>query len=251
MAFIASMATLTVVGGLASANQADKAAGRAGRNKKSAQATLDATKAARAVIPNPYANVKNLSSLAKDLSGNISNPFASLGVATKAAEIQMEQSDIALANTLDTLRATGASAGGATALAQAALQSKQGVASSIEKQEAQNEKLKAQGAQQMDRMKMQEQQRIQGIQIQEGQRTQLAQSKGTMYEFEQGEKRNVADLDAAAGQVDMYTQMEANSNAAKAGALTGIATGLGGLGMGLMSGAGAAGLSVKDFAKSL
>jgi len=152
---------------------------------------------------------------------------------------------------LDTLRATGASAGGATALAQAALQSKQGVASSIEKQEAQNEKLKAQGAQQMDRMKMQEQQRIQGIQIQEGQRTQLAQSKGTMYEFEQGEKRNVADLDAAAGQVDMYTQMEANSNAAKAGALTGIATGLGGLGMGLMSGAGAAGLSVKDFAKSL
>ena len=44
--------------------------------------------------------------------------------ATKAAEIQIEESDIALANTLDTLRATGASAGGATALAQAALRSK-------------------------------------------------------------------------------------------------------------------------------
>ena len=35
----------------------------------------------------------------------MSNPFASLGVATQAAEIQMEQTDIALANTLDTLRA--------------------------------------------------------------------------------------------------------------------------------------------------
>ena len=113
MAILAAAATLTVVGGLASANQADKAAGRAGRNKNNAQATLDATKAARAVVPNPYANVKDLSSMAKDLSGMISNPFASLGVATQAAEIQMEQSDIALANTLDTLRATGASAGGA------------------------------------------------------------------------------------------------------------------------------------------
>ena len=46
--------------------------------------------------------------------------------------MQVEEADIALANTLDTLRATGASAGGATALAQAALQSKKGVAASIE-----------------------------------------------------------------------------------------------------------------------
>ena len=247
MAILAAAATLTVVGGLASANQADKAAGRAGRNKNNAQATLDATKAARAVVPNPYANVKDLSSMAKDLSGMISNPFANLGVATQAAEIQMEQSDIALANTLDTLRATGASAGGATALAQAALQSKQGVSSSIEKQEAQNEKLKAQGKQQMDQMKVQEKQRIQSIQIKEGQRTQAAESKGIGYQFEQNEKRNVADLDAAANQVDQFAQMEADANAAKAGALTGIATGLAGLGMGVMSGAGAANKTVKEF----
>ena len=83
--------------------------------------------------------------MAKDLSGMVSNPYASLGVATQAAEIQIEEADIALANTLDTLRATGASAGGATALAQAALQSKKGVSASIEQQEAQNEKLRAQG----------------------------------------------------------------------------------------------------------
>ena len=56
-------------------------------------------------------------------------------------------------------------AGGATALAQAALMSKQGVASSIEKQEVQNQRLAAQGQLQVDlykgqgelnRMKMQE-----------------------------------------------------------------------------------------------
>ena len=42
--------------------------------------------------------------MAKDLSGQMSNPFASLGVATQAAEIQIEEADIALANTLDTLK---------------------------------------------------------------------------------------------------------------------------------------------------
>mgnify|MGYP000868578031 CR=1 FL=1 len=42
----------------------------------------------------------------------MSNPFANLGVATQAAEIQMEESDLALAATLDTMRATGAGAGG-------------------------------------------------------------------------------------------------------------------------------------------
>jgi hypothetical protein len=51
----------------------------------------------------------------------ITNPYENLGVATQAAEFQAEQADIALANTLDTLLATGAGAGGATALAQAAL----------------------------------------------------------------------------------------------------------------------------------
>ena len=75
----------------------------------------------------------------------LTNPYANLGVATQAAEMKIEQTDIALANTLDTIRATGGGAGGATALAQAALQSKKGVAASIETQEAQNEQLRAQG----------------------------------------------------------------------------------------------------------
>src|SRR5210317_1659888 len=108
----------------------------------------------------------------------LDNPYDNLGVATQAAEIQMEQSDIALANTLDTLASTGASAGGATALAQAALASKKGVAASIEQQEAQNEKLRAQGEQQLNQMKIAEQQRLQGIAIAEGQRLQQAEIAG-------------------------------------------------------------------------
>jgi len=83
----------------------------------------------------------------------LTNPYANLGVATQAAEMQIEQTDIALANTLDTIRATGGGAGGATALAQAALQSKKGVAASIESQEAQNEQLRAQGEVGLQNMK--------------------------------------------------------------------------------------------------
>jgi hypothetical protein len=112
---------------------------------------------------------------------NVSNPYENLAVATKAAEIQMEQSDQALATTLDTLRATGASAGGATALANAALQSKQGVAASIEKQEVNNAQLKAQGQQQINIAKGQSQLRIMQLQ----------------------ENRDIADLDRLQSQADI------------------------------------------------
>jgi hypothetical protein len=75
----------------------------------------------------------------------IGNPYANLGVAAKASEFQAEQADISLANTLDTIRATGGGSGGATALAQAALTSKQGISASIQQQEASNQKAYARG----------------------------------------------------------------------------------------------------------
>jgi len=86
----------------------------------------------RPAITNPYVNM--------------TNEFANLGVATQAAEFQAEEADIALASTLDTMRATGAGAGGATALAQAALKSKRGISQSLQQQEAANQKQAAQGA---------------------------------------------------------------------------------------------------------
>ena len=89
----------------------------------------------RQEIINPYANA--------------SNPYRNLAVATKAAEMKAEQTDMALANTLDSLRQTGA--GGATALAQAALRSKQGIAANIEQQEIQNQRLEAKGEQMLQK----------------------------------------------------------------------------------------------------
>ena len=139
-------ATVSLIGMVSGSSARNRAAYRARLERDRLKGELKILEDGRQTIKNPYAGVTDISGMAKDLSSLVSNPFASLGVATQAAEIQIEEADIALANTLDTLRATGASAGGATALAQAALQSKKGVSANIEKQEAENEKLKAKGS---------------------------------------------------------------------------------------------------------
>ena len=190
-----------LVGGIFGAGRAKRAQRRAAREKRRLRGELNSLEKSRQKIINPYDNFKNLSSLAKDLSGKLSNPYANLGVATKGAEIQMEQTDIALANTLDTLRATGASAGGATALAQAALQSKQGVAASIEQQEAQNEKLRAQGQAQLEQLQMNEGIRVQNVQIGEGQRMQQADAAGRSFMFNAQEKRQDDKIRYTRGQI--------------------------------------------------
>ena len=117
---------------------AEKQAKRAREREKKLKGEMEVVKSQRPDIINPYEGITDLSDTfadlsglvtdqsgkAVDMSGSFSNPFANVGVATEAAEFQAEQADISLANTLDTLAATGASAGGATALAQAALASK-------------------------------------------------------------------------------------------------------------------------------
>ena len=188
---------------------AKRRAREARREKLAKEKELNRLEASRQAVINPYENVK-------DLSGVLSNSFANLGVATQAAEIQMEQSDIALANTLDTLRSTGASAGGATALAQAALQSKKGISASIEQQEARNETLRAQGEQTLQQQKMAE-----------GQRLQSLEAAGKQFEFNAREQRETARLNRVAGQMQQSAQQEAQAkadqSAAWAGAFTGAA----------------------------
>ncbi len=137
--------------------------------------------------------------------------------------------DIGLANTLDALRATGASAGGATALAQAALQSKKGIAASIEGQEAQNEKMKAQGEQALNQQKMSEQQRLQGIAISEGQRVQASDAAGKQFEFQAEENRTNMDLDAAQGKISQENQNIAQANQNRASANAGFMSAVGGI----------------------
>ena len=167
-----------------------------------AQNALNAKLASRQPIVNPYANIS-------DLSGMISNPFANLQVATAAAEFQAEESDLALASTLDTLRATGAGAGGATTLAQAALRSKAGVSASIAQQEARNEQLRAQGEQKAIQMRMTEAERLQN-----------ADMLGRQYMFDEQEQRDVADISRLSAMSQQFAQQEMDA-AASGGYLLG------------------------------
>ena len=179
--------------------------------RKRLQDKLTSLESSRQEITNPYAS-------SKDLSSTMSNPYAQLAVATQAAEMQAEQADISLANTLDTIRSTGASAGGATALAQAALQSKKGVSANIEQQEAANERLKAQGEQNLQQRQTAEKQRMQNVDAQ-----------GNIFTFNATENRQDAQIDRTAGQLDNSSAQEAQAAADRTGAMTGMISGLGGV----------------------
>ena len=222
--FIAG-AALSLAGGLIKSGGARRRQRAAARDRRKANAEIASLENSRQAVINPYDNFTNLSSLAKDLSGKLSNPYSNLGVATAGAEIQIEEADIALANTLDTLRATGASAGGATALAQAALQSKKGVAASIEQQEAANEKLRAQGEQYLQQAEIAEQRRLQGVQISEGQRVQQADAAGRSFMFNALERRQDDKINYTRGQLQSSKNRENAAYNQKTQAITGAITG--------------------------
>jgi len=195
---------LSIVGGVMGMIGAKKREREARRERQRLEGKLINLEANRQEIVNPY----------QDLSSMISNPFANLSVATGAAEMQIEEADISLANTLDTLRATGASAGGATALAQAALKSKKGVAASIEMQEKQNEDKRAQGEKQKQNQLMSEAQRVQ---------------QGEAYEFGLRETRQMQELDRTSAMLGASRQAEAQAGMDATGALTGALGTLGGM----------------------
>ena len=219
-------AVTSIVGGIIKSGNAKKQARAAERERQRINNQIAAFESNRQAVINPYSGVTSLADMATDLSGDLTNPYANLGVATSAAEIKMEQTDIALANTLDTLQATGASAGGATALAQAAARSKKDVAAGIEAQEAQNEKLEAQGAARLQEQQMSEKQRIQGIQISEGGRAQNAQAQGAAFQFGAQENRDMATLDRMQAGVDQANVNQANANASQQAAIGSIIGGV-------------------------
>ena len=193
----------SLIGGIFGASSASKRAEKAAREKRRLTKKLNDLEDNRQEIINPYEGIE-------DLSGLISNPFASLSVATGAAEIQIEEADIALATTLDTLRSTGASAGGATALAQAALRSKKGVSASIEQQEKANEDKRAVGQQQMEQQKMAEAQRLQQADV-----------AGEQFMFSTREGRQMQQLDRTAAMLGAARQAEAQADSDRTGAITG------------------------------
>ena len=221
---------IQILGGILGGGAAKKRERAARREKAKLNRKLNYLENNRQPITDPYAGVTSLAGLATDLSSQLTNNMANLSVATQAAEMEIEQADISLANTLDTIRATGAGAGGATALAQAALSSKKGVSASIESQEAQNEKLRAQGEQQLQDQRMAEQQRLQGIQISEGQRVQGARAQGAAFTFGAKEEREMQQLDRVSAQISGAEARQAQAGADRTGALTGMASGLASIG---------------------
>ncbi len=198
----------SIVGGIFGASSAKKRARAAAKEKARLQRKLNHLEANRQEVINPYAGVTDLSSM-------MGNPMATLSVATGAAEMKIEQADISLANTLDTIRATGGGAGGATALAQAALQSKKGVAASIESQEKANEDKRAAG-----------EQRIQAAKVSEQKRLQNAEAQGASFVFGQTENREVAQLNRVASQLGAAKQAEGQAQADRTAAITGAIGGV-------------------------
>ena len=194
----------SVASGIIGASAAKKEARTANNEKMALQTKLNTLEKNRQEIINPYAGIT-------DLTGMISNPFANLSVATGAAEMKIQEVDISLANTLDTMRATGASAGGATALAQAALKAKKDVSATIEAQEKSNEDKRAQGEQQAQQQKMAEQMRLQGADV-----------AGEQFMFGQREQRQMQELDRTAALLGASKQNEAQAKSDKTSAITGM-----------------------------
>ena len=226
---IVGSAVTSTVGSIIGASSARKARRDAARKERALNTEMKALELKRAPVINPYAGITDLSDKIKDLSGMIDNPYDNLGVATQAAEIQMEQSDIALANTLDTLAATGASAGGATALAQAALASKKGIAASIESQEANNEKLRAQGEANLQQQKMAEAQRVQVAEFAEAGRLQQADVAGAKYVYEEKDRRSEQQLNRLQAQITGQQQQQAAAREQSANAIAGGIAGISGI----------------------
>ena len=218
-----AVTTAVIVGGVIAAGASTANAIDQNEKRKAARdaaATLEGQVTAKRnsmqAIKNPYANATNPFK-------QLSNPYANLGVATQAAEFQAEQADQALANTLDAMLRTGRGSGGATALARMALESKKGISASIEQQEANNEKLRAQGEQSRQMAVAQGEQSLQ---------TQKAQ--GEQWAFAQQENRDMMDLDRLAAQADNKRLQEQQHAQNKFNAIGNIGSSLAGMGSNLV-----------------
>lgn len=216
----------SLLSGILGGSAARKARRRAARERKAMQRKLSFLEANRQEIINPYEGITDLSSMITDYSSQMTNPYANLSVATQAAEMQMEQTDVALANTLDALLASGSGAGGATALARQAAESKKQVAASIEQQEVANERMRAEGQAQLEQRQIAEKQRVEGAKLSQAEKVQQAEAQGKAFVYGEREKREQQKIDRVAAQLDNARMMEAQARADQTSALTGMISGI-------------------------
>tara|TARA_R110000744_G_scaffold297182_3_gene406983 strand:- start:2152 stop:2847 length:696 start_codon:yes stop_codon:yes gene_type:complete len=138
---------------------------------------LKAFEASRQAVINQAGDIRNLKS-------QVNNPYAKLAVATQAADLKIEQTDQALANTLDKINQSGTGSGAATAMARMAAASKAQVGATIETQEVQNQKLRVEGEAAADQRKMALEQAALGAEV---------------AAFDRQEGRDLATLDRLSG----------------------------------------------------
>jgi len=225
----------SLIGGFIGRGSAKRAAERAAKERAKHLGIVNNLEKKRQEIINPYAGIESVADLAQDLSSKITNPFQNLSVATKAAEMEIEEADTALAATLDTMLATGAGAGGATALAQAALRSKQGVAASIEQQEVANEKLRAEGELQQETRRLSEARRLQGIAMDQEIREQNAEAQGQQFMFNVREDRQNAKINRHSALAGAAAQAQASAQRDQTAATMGMISSIGSIAMGALT----------------
>lgn len=134
---IVGAATPMIIGGINAAS-ANKKAKLSEAKQRQYEQQLKNLENSRQAVLNQAGDIRALKS-------QVFNPYANLAVATQAADMQIEQTDQALANTLDSINRAGSGAGGATALAQMAAKSKAQISASLENQEVANQKLRLEG----------------------------------------------------------------------------------------------------------
>ena len=202
---------MSLAGGIFGGRAARRQARAAKSRMRKLNSKLNSLEANRQDIINPYADVTSTADM-------LSNPFTQLSVSTAAMDMQIEQTDQALANTLDTLRQTGGGAGSATALAQAALQSKKDVAADIERQEVQNDKARIQGEANLQKDLIAEEQRMQSVDVQ-----------GKQFVYSETEQREQQQLDRVSNQIAAQQQNLATAQANQSAATSGMFSALGGI----------------------
>ena len=202
---------MSLAGGIFGGRAARRQARAAKSRMRKLNSKLNSLEANRQDIINPYADVTSTADM-------LSNPFTQLSVSTAAMDMQIEQTDQALANTLDALRQTGGGSGGATALAQAALQSKKDVAADIERQEVQNDKARIQGEANLQKDLIAEEQRMQSVDVQ-----------GKQFVYSETEQREQQQLDRVSNQIAAQQQNLATAQANQSAATSGMFSALGGI----------------------
>ncbi len=195
--------------GIAQNSQNKRAAAKQRRKEELAASELRRLEANRQQVIDKSDDIRAM----KD---QIFNPYQNNAVAMQGVNLKMEETDEALANTLNAINRSGGGAGAATALARQAAASKAQVAASIENQELKNQQLYLQGEQQ----KMSQQMALEQAAIQE-----------EIGAFGRQEQRDIMQLQRTAGLQQVAGQQAMDltqaGNAALASGVAGFSQGAG------------------------